>query len=152
MGTDRDGRDWRKIAKYEDRIGRGERGGEGRVCRWNSSMAGKHKTDAGNNASRSVACGKIATWLSRHMHFSLFFFFFFAISPRLIDRSYRPGRPVSLLSVGGNIPGPEPCYLRVVPFRSRKIRPAVRLTDRSYLRMLGQTLTRVSRPLTVMMI
>lgn len=113
MGTDRDGRDWRKIAKYEDRIGRGEdRSG---VCRWNSSMAGKHKTDAGNNASRSVACGKIATWLSRHMHFSLFFF---AISPRLIDRSYRPGRRISSLS--GNIPGPELCYLRVVSFRLEK--------------------------------
>lgn len=32
MGTDRDGRDWRKIAKYEDRIGRGERGGGERGC------------------------------------------------------------------------------------------------------------------------
>lgn len=32
MGTDRDGRDWRKIAKYEDRIGRGEDRSGGGGC------------------------------------------------------------------------------------------------------------------------
>lgn len=90
-------------------------------------MAGKHKTDAGNNASRG-ARGKIATWLSRHMHFSLFF----AIPPRLIDRSCRSRLRISPLS--GNIPNLE---VRRVAHDSRKIRPAVQPTDRSYLRMLG---------------
>ena len=47
---------------------------------------------------------KIATWLSRHMHFSLFFCFSrFAISPRLIDRSYRSGLAY-LSPLSGNIP------------------------------------------------